>query len=130
MFRWILALFILLPLLEVWGLIAVGHWIGGWQTLLLVIAIAFLGAYFAKKEVSRVWREASYQFRNGQMPANSLLDGLCILIGGLLLLFPGFLTDIFGLVFLLPFTRPLAKTVILFFLQKLITKGRFRIYRR
>jgi UPF0716 protein FxsA len=130
MFRWLLALFIIIPAVEIWGLIAVGRSIGGWQTLLLLIAISILGAYFSKREAQRVWNEASNQFRKGQMPAGSLLDGLCVLVGGLLLLFPGFITDIIGLIFLLPVTRPLAKTGILYLLQKQITKGRIRVFRR
>jgi UPF0716 protein FxsA len=130
MFRWLLVLFIIVPAVEIWGLIEVGRWIGGWQTLVLLIAIAILGAYFSKREVQRVWNEASNQLRRGQMPAGSLLDGLCVLVGGILLLFPGFITDIIGLVFLLPVTRPLAKTGILYLLQKQISNRNIRIFRR
>jgi UPF0716 protein FxsA len=130
MFRWLLVIFIIVPALEIWGLITVGRWIGGWQMLILLIAIAFLGAYISKRELKRVWNEAFYQLNRGQMPASTLLDGLCVLVGGILLLFPGFITDIIGLFFLLPFSRPLAKTGIFYLLQKQIAKGGPIIFRR
>ncbi|PZE21633.1 FxsA family protein [Paenibacillus xerothermodurans] len=130
MFRWLLALFIIVPALEIWGLIAAGRWIGGWQTVVLIIVIAVLGAYFSKREATRVWNQASRQLSRGEMPAGTILDGLCVLVGGIMLLFPGFFTDIIGLFFLLPFTRPLAKRGILYVLRKQIAKGGIRVFRR
>lgn len=130
MFRSLLALFIIVPALEILGLITVGRWMGGWQMLILLIGIGFLGAYISKRELKRVWNEAIIQLRSGQMPAGTLLDGLCVLVGGILLLFPGFITDILGLFFLLPFSRPFAKAGIFYFLQKQIAKGRIFYFRR
>ncbi|WJH34731.1 FxsA family protein [Paenibacillus aurantius] len=130
MFRWLVALFILVPALEIWGLISIGRLIGGWPTFLLVLLTGFLGAYLAKREAQRVWRYANDQMARGQVPTASILDAICIFAGGLLLLLPGFLTDIAGLVLLLPVTRSACKAGILYLLQKQLAKGSIRFFRR
>ena len=101
----LLSLFVLLPLLELALLIQVGQWIGlGW-TLALVIATGFLGATLARRQGLRTWIAIRTELQEGRIPAGELTDGLLILIGGIVLLTPGILTDLVGFGLLLPTSR-------------------------
>lgn len=130
MLRWLLALFILVPAAELLLLIQTGKWIGGWATLALVILSGFLGAYMAKREGKRVWEYAQFRLAKGEMPTESILDGICIFAGGALLLLPGFLSDILGLLLLIPLTRGIAKLLVLRYITKRIAKGQIVLFRR
>jgi UPF0716 protein FxsA len=105
MFIRLLALFVLLPLLELAILIQVGRWIGVAWTLALVVTTGFLGATLARRHGLRAWIAIRDELRAGRMPASALADGLLILIGGIVLLTPGLLTDLFGFAMLVPLTR-------------------------
>lgn len=105
MFLRLLTLFIVLPLLELAVLIQVGKWIGLFWTLALVVATGFLGAGLARRQGLRTWLAIQSELRQGQVPAGALVDGLLILIGGIVLLTPGILTDLAGFALLLPTTR-------------------------
>jgi UPF0716 protein FxsA len=105
MFIRLLALFILLPLVELAILIQVGQWIGVLWTLALVVATGFLGAALARRHGVRAWIAIRDELRAGRMPAAALADGLLILIGGIVLLTPGLLTDLFGFAMLIPASR-------------------------
>lgn len=127
MFRFLFLLLIVIPALEIWGFIAVGHVIGGFNTFLLVIATAILGAFLTKREGLQILREAQRKINYGQLPGQEILDGISVLIGGLLLLTPGFFTDAIGLLFLFPVTRQIFKYYLLEWLRKQIRSGRFHI---
>lgn len=105
MFLRLLTLFVLLPLLELAILIQVGQWIGLAWTLAIVVATGFLGASLARRQGLRTWLAIQAELRQGQVPAGALLDGLLILIGGVVLLTPGILTDLAGFALLVPTTR-------------------------
>ncbi|UJF34735.1 FxsA family protein [Paenibacillus hexagrammi] len=120
MYRLLLALFIVVPAVELTLLITLGHWIGGWTTFALILLSGFLGAYFAKREGKKVWEYAKYEWSKGQMPTQQLLDGICIFIGGLLMITPGIVTDILGFLLVLPWTRPIFKVLLMAVLQKRI----------
>ena len=110
---WLLALlFFGIPLLEIIVLIQVGQAIGPWWTILLLVADSIVGAWLVKREGSRAFQALSEALRNGRMPARELADGMLILAGGLLMLAPGFVTDIFGILLILPFTRPIGRRVL------------------
>jgi UPF0716 protein FxsA len=130
MFRILLAIFILVPAIEITLLITLGHLIGGWMTFALILLSGFLGAYLAKREGRKVWEYARYEWSQGQLPTQSLLDGICIFLGGILLITPGFITDIFGFLLVFPFTRPIFKVLLLAFIQKQIGKGRINFFFR
>jgi UPF0716 protein FxsA len=102
-------LFIVVPVVEIYLLIQVGQAIGAWWTVLLLIADGFLGSFLVKREGGRAWDALQDALRERRMPARELADGALILIGGTLLLTPGFLSDIVGLFCILPLTRPLAR---------------------
>ena len=105
MFFRLLTLFILLPLAELALLIQVGRWIGLFWTLGLVVATGFLGAALARRQGLRTWIAIQTNLRQGLVPAGALVDGLLILIGGIVLLTPGILTDLAGFALLFPTTR-------------------------
>ncbi len=105
MFLRLLALFILLPLVELALLIQIGRSIGLIWTLALVIVTGFLGAALARRHGVRAWLAIQDELRAGRVPAAALADGLLILVGGLVLLTPGLITDLFGFALLLPVTR-------------------------
>ncbi|WP_438431902.1 FxsA family protein [Gorillibacterium sp. sgz500922] len=115
---------VVVPAVEVWGLVAANRLLGGWQTLLLLLLMAVAGIYMAKREGTFIWREMSDDLSQGRLPAGKLLDGICVMVGGILLVVPGFLTDIVGLILLLPLTRPLAKRLLLWILQERMRKAR------
>lgn len=111
-------LFILVPLAEIYVLIQVGHVVGALWTVLLLIAVSVLGSYLIKREGGRAWRALQTSLQTHRMPTKELADGALILIGGTLLLTPGFLSDIAGLFFILPFTRPLARRMLTGFVTR------------
>lgn len=125
MFRIIVIIMIVVPAIEIWGLISVGQLIGGWQTFGLILLTGFLGAFLAKMEAHKVWQYAREQMAVGQMPARSILDGICIFAGGLLLLTPGFLTDAVGFLLVFPGTRPFFAKLLLAVIRKKISEGQF-----
>ena len=107
---WVLVVLLLVvPTLEIAVIIAVGKVIGAWPTLLLLVAESALGAWLVKREGARTWSALNAALSSGRMPSRQLADAALVLVGGTLLLTPGFVTDLFGFVFILPFTRPLAR---------------------
>lgn len=105
----LLVAFVVVPLVEIFVLIQVGQVIGPWWTILLLIADSILGTWLIRREGGRAFPALRAALNSGQMPAKELADGALILIGGTLMLSPGFVTDLVGIVLILPFTRPLAR---------------------
>jgi UPF0716 protein FxsA len=109
---------VLVPLLEIYLIIQAGQAIGiGW-TILILVADSVLGAVLLKREGLSAWRSLTEAIASYRVPARELADGALVLVGGTLLLTPGFFTDALGFFFLLPFTRPLARRA----LTSLITR--------
>lgn len=102
--KWLLMLFIIVPTAEIMLLIYSGQLLGFFPTVSLILLTGFLGAYLAKKQGTKAWRDFNNRLSNMETPGDALIDSVCIFIGGLLLIMPGFLTDISG--FLLLFTGP------------------------
>ncbi len=107
--RWIFLALLVLPILEIAVIIAVGRVSGGWQTFVLLVRESLLGAWVGKREGSRTWLALQEALRSGRMPSRQLADAALVLIGGTLLLTPGFVTDIVGFFFILPLTRPVTR---------------------
>ncbi|KQZ88182.1 hypothetical protein ASD62_01425 [Phycicoccus sp. Root563] len=103
---------LVVPVLEIAAIIAVGKAIGGWQTLVLLLVESALGAWLVRREGARAWAALNTALRTAQMPSRQLADAALVLVGGTLLLAPGFLTDIVGFFFILPVTRPIARTLL------------------
>jgi len=124
MFRIITLLLILIPLLEIWGLIQMGQWIGPLPTVLAVIVTAIIGGTLARRQGLEVYRLAMLQLNRGDLPGDTILDGVCILAGGFMLLTPGFFTDLIGFPLLIPYTRGIVKLFIKRWLERMIREGR------
>jgi UPF0716 protein FxsA len=123
MFVKLLAAFVLIPIVELALLIQLGRWIGlGW-TLALVLVTGFLGAALARRHGFRAWIAIRDELRAGRMPASALADGLLILIGGVVLLTPGLLTDIFGFAMLVPVTRNAFKKALRARFERAVQRG-------
>jgi len=101
--------FILVPLAELAVLIAVGDWIGLVPTLILLLVVSVAGAWLAKREGLAAWTRFQRALAEGRMPTVEVADGAMILLAGALLLTPGFLRDVVGILLLLPPTRAMAR---------------------
>jgi UPF0716 protein FxsA len=108
----LLTAFVVVPIVEIYVIIQVGQVIGPWWTILLLIADSVFGSWLVAHEGRRAWQALTTALSTGRMPARERADGALILIGGTLMLSPGFVTDVFGIVLILPFTRPLARRVL------------------
>jgi UPF0716 protein FxsA len=116
-------IFIVVPLVEIYVLIQVGQVIGVWWTLLLLIADSIYGGWLIRHEGGRAWQALTNALNSGQMPAKELADAALILVGGTLMLSPGFVTDAMGIVLILPFTRPVARRVLTRVVSKRLVAG-------
>ncbi|MBE1424021.1 UPF0716 protein FxsA [Desulfomicrobium macestii] len=109
MFGKLFLLFVLVPVAEIYVLVTVGSSIGAFPTIALVILTALAGAHLARMQGLSTMMRIRENLDQGFMPAEELLDGVLIFLAGMVLLTPGFLTDIAGLLILLPATRNLFK---------------------
>ncbi|MFC1550516.1 FxsA family protein [Candidatus Neomarinimicrobiota bacterium] len=109
MFGRLLILFIGIPLIEILILIELGSIYGFWPTVLLVVGTGILGASLARLYGVNIWMEIQKDLAAGRIPTDKLVDGLLILVGGIVLLTPGLLTDIAGFLLLIPFSRQFIK---------------------
>lgn len=108
----LVTLFIAMPLVEIYVLVQVGQVIGAWWTILLLVLASVLGTLLIRHEGGRAWRALREALETGRMPARELADGALILVGGTLMLAPGFVTDAFGVLLILPVTRPLFRRLL------------------
>jgi UPF0716 protein FxsA len=109
---WLVLLFILLPIAEIYVIIQVGQAIGALWTIALLIADSIVGARLVRWQGGSAWRRFQAALAEGRMPHNEVIDGVMIVVGGTLLLTPGFITDVGGLLLLLPPTRALIRRVV------------------
>lgn len=104
--------FVAVPIIEIAVIIKVGGLIGAWQTVALIVLTAAAGTYMVRAQGFQVLRRAQGSLDRGEFPAGALIDGLALLVAGVLLLTPGFVTDAFGLALLVPpFRRWAARAV-------------------
>ncbi|MCR8843662.1 FxsA family protein [Paenibacillus sp. SC116] len=129
MHMWFLLLLVLIPAMEIWGFIFVSGQIGGWNTFLLVIVTAIIGVLITRHEAAQVWGDVQQQMQSGQIPGRKLVEGLCVMLGGILLLTPGFVTDIIGFTMVFPLTRPIYRHYMLKWIEKKMQNGNFHILR-
>jgi UPF0716 protein FxsA len=102
-------LFIVVPIAELALLIQVGQVIGVWWTIAILVADALLGSYLLRTQSRAAWRRFNEALATGRIPHREVIDGVLVIFGGVLLLTPGFITDVFGLLFLFPPTRVLLR---------------------
>ena len=97
--------FTLIPVLEIYLLIKIGHYLGAFNTVIVVIVTALLGASLARHEGIRTMIRLRESMNRGELPAEEMLDAVLIFIAGIVLLTPGFITDLAGIAILIPNTR-------------------------
>ena len=115
-------LFIVVPIAELYVIIQVGEAIGVWPTLVLLLLDAVLGSLLLRHQGRGAWRRFNEALAQRRFPGKEVADGVLIVIGGTLLLAPGFITDIFGIFLLIPPTRAIARGLL-----KRFTVGRFTV---
>jgi UPF0716 protein FxsA len=109
----LLLLFLIVPLLELYVILQVGEAIGVLPTIAILIADSVLGSILMRSQGRLAWRRFNLAAAEGRVPAQEAIDGVLVIFGGALLLTPGFVTDVFGALLLLPFTRPLVRRLLL-----------------
>ena len=129
MFLWLFLGFTLVPAFEIYVFIKVAATIGTIQTIVMIILTGVLGAYLARREGFAVLRHLQSQLYAGNIPADELIDGAMVLVGGALLLTPGFLTDILGLALVIPPLRNMLKGLLRNYLRRKLQRGGIRFSR-
>lgn len=105
-------LFIAVPIAELAVIIQVGQWIGVWPTIALLLLDSILGAALLRAQGRMAWARFNLALAEGRVPAREVFDGAAVLFGGALLLTPGFITDVFGLLLLIPPTRAVVRRLL------------------
>ena len=108
----LVALFIVIPIVEIYVIIQIGSLIGVWPTIALLLADAVLGSLLLRHQGRGAWRRFNAALAERRFPGREVADGLLIAVGGTLLLTPGFVTDILGAIFLIPPTRALVRRLL------------------
>ena len=114
----LIAVFIAVPIAELYVILQVGDAIGAVWTILLLAADSILGSLLLRSQGRTVWRRFNEAMRSGRMPHREVIDGALVIFGGAFLITPGFLTDIFGILMLLPPTRSLIRPLVLRAVQR------------
>jgi len=107
-----LLVMLLVPVLEILVVFQLIGLVGGWWTLAALLATSALGGWIVRREGRRAWRVLQEAVQRGTPPDRELSGTTLVLAGGLLLVAPGFLTDVAGLLFVLPFTRPVVRRLL------------------
>jgi len=118
-------LFAIVPVIEVWLIIKVGRVIGPLPTVAILLAISLAGAWLARSQGFRLIAAIRDELAAGRLPAAHILDGAFVLAGGILLLTPGFFTDLVGLALLFPPSRRFLKLWLGIWLENRLRRGNF-----
>jgi UPF0716 protein FxsA len=121
-------LFTVVPLVELYLLIAIGRMFGPLPTIGLVLLTGALGAWFARLEGARVIRRWQEAMARQQLPKDGVIDGFLIFVGGVMLITPGVLTDIAGLSMVMPPTRRVIAGFVRTWFERQIAAGRVQVY--
>lgn len=128
LFSRLLLLFLIVPIVELVLLIWLGGQIGFWPTTGLIALTALAGTWLAQREGLSVWRRFQTRLASGEMPGRELTDGLIILVSGAFLLTPGVLTDVVGILGLLPPTRALVRRELTRRAQRGVASGSVQMF--
>jgi UPF0716 protein FxsA len=127
--RYLFLVIVLVPAIEIAILLLAGQTIGIFPTIALIIFTGILGAYLAKQQGLATIRDVQERLHRGTMPGDALLDGVCILVGGTLLLTPGFVTDVTGFLLLIPAPRKYFKIWLMKFFKNRMDRRTITIIR-
>ena len=122
-------LFTIVPIIEIYLIIKTGQVFGPLPTVFLLLAISFAGSWLVRSQGFQTMRNIQSELASGRLPAAQLMDGAMVLVGGVLLLTPGFFTDLLALFFLIPFTREFIKQMVGTWLQRRLARGTIVIRR-
>jgi UPF0716 protein FxsA len=125
----LLLLFLVVPVVELYVIVQVSQGIGFLNTLGLLVLFSVAGAWLVKHQGRAVWQRFMQQVQAGAVPTREIADGFCILLGGALLLTPGFVTDAVGLLFVFPPTRAILRRTLLWRIESTRTVGTVRVIR-
>ena len=128
MIRRLFFLSILVPLLELYILIKIGGYLGAFQTVALVVFTALLGIVIVRLQGLRTLQKIRQSLSQGIVPAEELVDGVLIFVGGILLIIPGVLTDLFALVLFIPYTRTIFKRWLRRRFDRMVASGNVRLH--
>jgi UPF0716 protein FxsA len=129
MFIKLALVFVFVPVIEIYVLLSVGSLIGLWPTIALILATGIAGAFLARTQGISVLFSIQQELAAGRMPTSELIDAAMILAGGLLLLTPGFCTDLTGFLLLAPFSRKQLKRQLAKIFMKAMENGQIQIRR-
>ncbi|MGE6488178.1 FxsA family protein [Paenisporosarcina sp. NPDC076898] len=121
--KWLALIFIVVPALEIALLLWSGKTFGLIPTIIIILSTGILGAFLAKKQGLKAIRDVQMQMKNFQAPGDAMVNALFVFAGGLLLLSPGFVTDLFGFLFLFSPTRQLFKPIVYKWIRSKMKKG-------
>lgn len=121
--KWIIGLIIVIPAIELYILLLSGKTIGVGYTFLLILAGGIIGTYFAKRQGMKAFREVSDSVKNAQAPGEAAINGICIFIGSVLVILPGFISDIIGFMLLFAPTRNIFKPLLYRWIRKKMKNG-------
>ncbi len=125
-----LVIFTVVPLLELFVLIKLGTQIGLWPTILIVALTGVVGVLLARTQGFAILFRIREDLENGRLPAEELLNGLCVLVGGAMLLTPGLITDTLGFSLIIPFTRTYIKMYIKKVIKNMLRRGEIKFYKK
>ena len=128
MLPWVI-IFVLIPGLELYTLLEVGQLVGAPATIALIILTGVAGAYLTRLQGVALLRDIQNELSLGRLPADSLIDGLMVFAGGVLLLTPGLWTDLLGFSLVVPLSRAPLKNVVIRWIQKKIKDGTVTVRR-
>jgi UPF0716 protein FxsA len=120
----IVLLLVVIPVVEIYVLIQVGQQIGALSTVALLIAVSVFGSWLIRREGARAWAAFNAAVGGGRIPAREVADGVLVILGGALLITPGFVSDIAGLFCILPPTRALLRRLLLAHVARRAASGR------
>lgn len=127
MMKWFIIAFILVPAVELALLIYSGQLIGFFPTVGLILVTSLLGAYFAKRQGMKAWVDLRNRMSRMETPGDALIDSFCIFVGGVLLVMPGFITDIVGILLLFSWPRNILRPFIQNWIYRRMKKGQIII---
>jgi UPF0716 protein FxsA len=122
-------LFTLVPAVELYLIIKVGSVIGALNTILIIIFTGVLGAYYAREQGVRVLSNIQWKMQQGTVPGDDLVNGAMLLVGGALLITPGFITDFAGFSLIFPLSREAIKVGVKRYMEKRVRQGEVKVYR-
>jgi UPF0716 protein FxsA len=126
----LILIFVVVPLIEILLLIEIGSRIGALNTILIIVLTGILGASMMRQQGFTIIRNIQRDLSEGRMPTGELINGALVLVGGIVLLTPGFFTDAVGFILLVPTTRALIRKKIQLLIQRKIESGDIHIFFR